>query len=166
MTIAFWDLILLENRKMGNKPFLFHRLWLYEDISRARQGKWGRKQKSKMWEKKIYQKMKHFRRNWTQQRRTDCNRKTWNMNRPLMIFPLYLPVSRTSLIFSGELLFQQHISKGCVMINKHAMGIKAFFFDGIGHLPRNCLEAGAGLWRQLGMSHWLHLQESRRGPKK
>lgn len=30
------------------------------------------------------------------------------------------------------------------MINKHAMGIKAFFFDSIGHLPRNCLEVGAG----------------------
>ncbi len=29
------------------------------------------------------------------------------------------------------------------MINKYAMGIKAFFFDSIGHLPRNCLEVGA-----------------------
>lgn len=66
------------------------------------------------------------------------------MNRPLMIFPLYLPVSGTSLIFRGELPFQKHISKGSVMINKHAMGIKAFFFDSIGHLPRNCLEVGAG----------------------
>lgn len=79
-----------------------------------------------------------------------------------MIFQLYLPVSGTSLIFRGEHPFEQHISKGSVMINKYAMGIKAFFFDSIGHLPRNCLEVGARFERQRGMSHWLHLQESRK----
>lgn len=29
------------------------------------------------------------------------------------------------------------------MINQYAMGIKAFFFDSTGHLPRNYLEVGA-----------------------
>lgn len=42
------------------------------------------------------------------------------------------------------------------MINQYAMGIKAFFFDSTGHLPRNYLE-----WiLQCGMSHRLHLQVS------
>lgn len=57
-----------------------------------------------------------------------------------MIFPLHLPVSVASLVFWVERHFQQHLSKGGVMINQYAMGIKAFLFDLAGHLPRNCLE--------------------------
>lgn len=58
-----------------------------------------------------------------------------------MLFPFHLPVSVASLVFWVERHFQQHLSKGSVMINQHAMGIKAFLFDGAGHLPRTCFRS-------------------------
>lgn len=83
------------------------------------------------------------------------------MNRPLMIFPLYLPVSGPSLICWVEYPFQQHISKDSVMINQYATGITAFFFDSIGVLPRNCFEMGARFdgSMQRGMTGYIYKWE-------
>lgn len=58
-----------------------------------------------------------------------------------MLFPLHLPVSVASLVFWLERHFQQHLSKGSVLINQHAMGIRAFLSDGAGHLPRTCFRS-------------------------